>query len=204
MALYLKEMGSFALLTREREIEIARRIEAGKQEILKGLLGCPMAVREVINLGKELNGGRIKLSDLTNQVEDEEMTVKEKENQKRKILGLIDKIRKGKDRVQLLQRRVKHEGNRLLKRKIQKEISNQQAEIFDALNQLDLKNKHVKRIVQKLREWNLQIEKEMKQKKHDRKSRISSIQKKEVLEDGRWPISDPGQRSSKDDRDRRD
>jgi RNA polymerase primary sigma factor len=181
VAVYLKEMGSFALLTREAETEIARRIEAGKQEILKGLLGCPMTVREVINLGKELNGGTIKLSDLTNQVEDEEMTVKEKENQKRKILGLIDKIHKGTDRVQLLQRRVKHEGNRLLKRKIQKEISNQQTEIFDALNQLDLKKKHVKKIVQKLREWNLQIEKEMKRKNHDRKSRFSLSQKKKSL-----------------------
>jgi RNA polymerase primary sigma factor len=181
VAVYLKEIGSFALLTREREIEIARRIEAGKQEILKGLLGCLMAVREVINLGRELNGGRIKLSDLTNQVDDGEMTVKEKENQKRKILGLIDKICQGTDRVQLLQRRVKHEGNRLLKRRIQKEISNQEAEIFDALNQLDLKNKHVERIVQKLRGWNLQIEKEMERKKHDRESRFSLSKRKKSL-----------------------
>ena len=140
-----------------------------------------MTVREVINLGKELNGGRIKLSDLTNQVDDEEMTVKEKENQKRKILGLIEKIRKGKDRFQLLQRRVKHEGNKFLKRKIRKEILNQQAEIFDALNQVDLKKKHVKRIVQKLREWNLQIEKEMKRKRHDRRSRISLSKREKSL-----------------------
>ena len=179
VAVYLKEIGSYALLTREGEIEIARRIEAGKQEILKGLLGCPMAVREVINLGKELNGGRIKLSDLTNQVDDEEMTVKEKGNQKRKILDLIDKIRQGTDRVQLLQKRVKHEGNKLLKRRIQKEMSNQQAEIFDAMNQLDLKKKHVKRIVEKLRKWKLQIE--MKRKRHDRESRISLSKRKESL-----------------------
>ena len=130
VAVYLKEIGSFPLLTREGEIEIARRIEAGKQEILNGLLSCPMAVREVINLGKELYEGRVKLADLTNQVDDEEMTVKEKENQKRRVLSLIEKIRKGKDRVQLLQRRVKHEGNKFLKRKIRKEILNKQDDVL--------------------------------------------------------------------------
>lgn len=181
VAVYLKEIGSFPLLTREGEIEIARRIEAGKQEILNGLLNCPMAVREVINLGKELYEGRVKLADLTNQVDDEEMTVIEKENQKRRVLSLIEKIRKGKDRVQLLQRRVKHEGNKFLKRKIRKEILNKQAEIFDVLNQVDLKKKHVKRIVQKLREWNFQIEKEMKQKKRDKESRISHSKTKKSL-----------------------
>ena len=96
VAVYLKEIGSFPLLTREREIEIARRIEAGKREILNGLLNCPMAVREVLSLGKELRERRIKLSDLTNQVDERAMTAKEKENQRERILHLIDRIRKGK------------------------------------------------------------------------------------------------------------
>ena len=62
VSVYLREIGSFPLLTREREIEIAKRIEAGKREILNGLLNCPMAVREVLSLGKELRERRIKLS----------------------------------------------------------------------------------------------------------------------------------------------
>jgi RNA polymerase primary sigma factor len=174
VAVYLKEIGSFPLLTREGEIEIARRIETGKQEILNGLLSCPLAVREVISLGKELHEGRIELTDLTNQVDDEEMTVKEKESQKKRVLSLIDKIRKGKDRVQLLQRRVRHKGSKFLKREILKEIRNKQAEIFDALNQVDLKEKYVKRIVQKLKEWNAQMDKvQMKHKRCDKGSRIS-------------------------------
>ena len=52
------------------------------------------------------------------------------------------------------------------------------------MNQLDLKKKHVKRIVQKLREWSLQIEKEMKRKRHDRKSRVSPSKRKKSLEMG--------------------
>ena len=49
--IYLKEMGSFPLLTREGEVEIAKRIERGKRDVLSVVFNCPIAVREVINLG---------------------------------------------------------------------------------------------------------------------------------------------------------
>ena len=171
VGIYLKEIGVFPLLTREGEIEIARKIETGKNEILNGLIKCTMAVSEVVKLGKDLHEGRIRLEDLTNQADNEEIPVKEKENQKRNILNLVGKIRKGMDRIQLLQRKLRHERSKSLKTKIQREIGKKRVEIFDTLKQIDLKERHVKRIVQKLREWNLQIEKSrMKQKRRDKKS----------------------------------
>jgi RNA polymerase primary sigma factor len=174
VGIYLKEIGAFPLLTREGEIEVARKIETGKNEILSGLINCPMAVSEVVKLGKDLYEGRIKLEDLTNQADNEEMTVKEKENQRRNILNLIGKTRKGMDRIQLLRRKLRHERNKSLKTKIQGKIENKQAEIFDTFKQIDLKERHVKKIVQKLREWNLQIEKSrIKQKRSDKELPIS-------------------------------
>src|SRR4030067_3627630 len=47
-SLYLKETRSTPLLTREGEIEIAKRIEGGQKEILAVLVSCPLAVQEVI------------------------------------------------------------------------------------------------------------------------------------------------------------
>jgi RNA polymerase primary sigma factor len=174
VGIYLKEIGVFPLLTREGEIEIARKIETGKNEILNGLINCPMAVSEVVKLGKDLHEGRLKLDDLTNQADNEEMTVKEKENRRRAVLSLIDKIRKGMNRIQLLRRKLRHERNKSLKTKIREEIGNKHAEIFDAFKQIDLKERHVKRIVQKLREWSLRIEKSrLKQKRRSKASPIS-------------------------------
>ncbi|MCK5553296.1 MAG: RNA polymerase sigma factor RpoD, partial [Deltaproteobacteria bacterium] len=50
--MYLREMGSVSLLTRDGEVEIAKRIEEGKRGILDMVLSCPLAVREVVQLGK--------------------------------------------------------------------------------------------------------------------------------------------------------
>ena len=57
--IYLKEMGSFPLLTREGEVEIAKRIESGQREVLSVVLNCPIAIKEVINLGNALHAGKI-------------------------------------------------------------------------------------------------------------------------------------------------
>jgi len=45
--MYLREMGSYSLLTREGEVEIAMRIESAKQEVLKTILNCPVTVQEL-------------------------------------------------------------------------------------------------------------------------------------------------------------
>src|SRR5512139_3297934 len=70
--IYLKEMGSFPLLTREGEVEVAKRIESGQQEVLRVLLNCHIAVREIIHLGKALRTGKTKIYEVTNEIDDEE------------------------------------------------------------------------------------------------------------------------------------
>ncbi|MGD0919152.1 MAG: sigma-70 factor domain-containing protein, partial [Thermodesulfobacteriota bacterium] len=69
--IYLTEMGSFPLLTRTGEVEIARRIESGQQEVLGVVFNCPIAIREVINLGGALRSGKIEIREVTNDIDDE-------------------------------------------------------------------------------------------------------------------------------------
>ncbi len=89
--LYLRKMGSVSLLTREGEVEIARRIEKGEREIVRAILMSPIGTVEIINLGKRLDEGRIKVKSIFRGLEDEGVQYDEKEYVD-KIHALISKV----------------------------------------------------------------------------------------------------------------
>ncbi|MBI1788331.1 MAG: RNA polymerase sigma factor RpoD [Acidobacteria bacterium] len=62
--MYLREMGTVALLTREGEVEIARRIERGQSAVLKALARSPLVIRKIIGLGEELRAGTVSARDV--------------------------------------------------------------------------------------------------------------------------------------------
>jgi RNA polymerase primary sigma factor len=55
--LYLREMGTVPLLTRQGEIDLARRFERGHMRVLKAISRSPLGIREIIRLGQELERG---------------------------------------------------------------------------------------------------------------------------------------------------
>src|SRR4030067_3385336 len=82
--MYLREMGCVSLLTREGEVEIAKRIESGKRGVLGVVLNCPMAVKEVMNLGNAIKAGKGEGREVTNEIDEEETSFEEEKNQKKK------------------------------------------------------------------------------------------------------------------------
>src|ERR671917_2719019 len=62
--MYLREMGSVELLSREGEIAIAKRIEAGREAMIAGLCESPLTFQAIIIWRDELNEGRVLLRDI--------------------------------------------------------------------------------------------------------------------------------------------
>src|SRR5438445_9420115 len=62
--MYLREMGSVELLSREGEIAIAKRIEAGREMMIGGICENPMTIRAIIGWRDALNGGKMLLRDI--------------------------------------------------------------------------------------------------------------------------------------------
>jgi RNA polymerase primary sigma factor len=62
--LYLKKMGSVALLTREGEIEIAKRIEEGEAEVLDVILNSSMGIKEFLAIGEKIEKGKLRARDV--------------------------------------------------------------------------------------------------------------------------------------------
>src|SRR5881628_3049102 len=71
--MYLREMGTVPLLTREGEVEIARRIERGEKKIVKALSRSNYVISELLKLGKELRGHEIRLADVVSVAIEEGM-----------------------------------------------------------------------------------------------------------------------------------
>ena len=157
--IYLKEMGSFPLLTREGEVEVAKKIENGQQETLRVVLNCPIAIREIISLGKILRAGKVKVGEITNEIDDEVINIKEEKIQKRRVLHLIDKIRKETNKIQFLHKKWRTLKKKSSKKKMEEEISKKQAEILVAFKRINLRGEQIDRIIQGLKQWNIQMEK---------------------------------------------
>jgi RNA polymerase primary sigma factor len=157
--IYLKEMRSLPLLTREGEVEIAKRIESGKRDVLSVVLNCPIGIREIINLGDALHAGEIEIREVTNEVDDEETDVEKEQLQKKRVLNLINKIQRGEERIRILRGELRSKNKEVLKKKIREQIWKKQIKIFDTFKRINLREKQINRIVQKLKQRDIQMEK---------------------------------------------
>ncbi len=163
VSIYLKEMGSLTLLTREGEVEIARRIESGKRDVLRVVLNCPVAIREVISLGGALHTGKIEIREVTNEVDDEETDVEKEQIQKKKVLNLINRIWRGEESIRRLQRTFGCRKKESTKKKIREQIWKKQTKILDTFKRINLREKQINRIVQKLKQWDIRMEKAIRE-----------------------------------------
>ena len=90
---YLREMGQVSLLTREGEVEIAKRIEAGEHRQLYATVGTPFGVRELLRFGDRLRKDKIELKQLLDGL-DEEEPVETPEERRKHLLLAMTKIRR--------------------------------------------------------------------------------------------------------------
>ncbi len=79
--LYLRRMGSVALLTREGEVEIAKRIEDGEKDVMRALLDCKVAVNEMLDIGPRLKTGKLRVREVFKDAPEEPQREEEEESE---------------------------------------------------------------------------------------------------------------------------
>ena len=93
--MYLREMGTVPLLTREGEVEIARRIERGKLAVIKSISRTPLVAKRVIEFGDNLHAGERTIRELV-IFNDEEITDERIDERRRQVQKQIDAVRKAR------------------------------------------------------------------------------------------------------------
>jgi RNA polymerase primary sigma factor len=175
--IYLREMGSVSLLTREGEVEIAKRIESGKREILSIVLNCPMAIKEIINLENAIQSGKVEIKEVTNEIDEDETSEEEVRIQKRRILELIDQIKRKDEAIKRLLRK-----KGISKNKLKIKLKEKQEEIFECFRKMNLTDIQIKKIVQKMKHMLNRIEKaENEIRKNEDKVGISIREARAIL-----------------------
>jgi RNA polymerase primary sigma factor len=97
--MYLREMGTVPLLTREGEVAIAKRIERGKLSVIKSISRTPMVTKKVLQLGEDLRNDQRTIRELVT-FSDEELTDDKIEDRKREVLKQIEAVKKARVLVQ--------------------------------------------------------------------------------------------------------
>ena len=92
--MYLREMGTVPLLTREGEVEIAKRIEQGKLAAIKSISRTPTVAKGVIFMGEQLKSRSVNIRDLVTFGGDEELSDERSEARIRQVLKQIGLVQK--------------------------------------------------------------------------------------------------------------
>ena len=149
--LYLRKMGSVSLLTREGEVEIARRIEKGEREIVKAILLSPIGTQEIIQLGVRLDQGRIKVKAIFRGLEDEDTQYDEQEYIE-KIHQLIGEVTKYQKRAGKFFEVLRQENlNPKLKTENEKGLMELNNEVMANFESINFNRKTINRIVIKFK-----------------------------------------------------
>jgi RNA polymerase primary sigma factor len=96
--MYLREMGTVPLLTREGEVEIAKRIERGQLRVMKAISRSPIVIREIVGLGEDLRRGVRNIKEVVT-FDEEELTEEILQARVRQTVGRIDVILKHQKKI---------------------------------------------------------------------------------------------------------
>ena len=149
--MYLRKMGSVSLLTREGEVEIAKRIENGEHAILGAILNSPVAVREIIDLGDKLRKHKIRVKEIIRDGDgDGDEQQFDEEEADRRVLRLIDKVKHvDKVNTDLIESLATVVATK--KRAVEAEIAANRSKMVETLEEMRLNKKTIDRVVVKLR-----------------------------------------------------
>ena len=150
--MYLREMGTVPLLTREGEVEIAKRIERGQLRVLKALSRSPIVIRELLAMGEDLKKGVRSIKEVVT-FDEEEITDEILQNRLNDFTGKIDDLAKAYKKAGQLQEKfaeVSQKKNPKPYRRLRNHLARAVVGVSLAVRKLGFTNLERKRLIERL------------------------------------------------------
>ena len=154
--MYLRKMGSVSLLTREGEVEIAKRIEDGENSVFDVILNSRVGVGEIISIGESLKKGKLRTKDVIKAIPDGEPD----EETRARVVRSIDKVKRlenaaAKTVTELSSAKRMAERTR---KSHQDSLEKNRGERIDTLRQVGLSKKQIDKVVSRIKGYIRRVE----------------------------------------------
>ncbi len=160
--MYLRKMGQVSLLTRDGEVEIAKRIEEGESEVLSVVLRSDFGIKEILNLEDRLKRKTIRVGDVIRGYDESEQAQFNESSQCDRVLKLIAKARRKYGEISEVWTESKA-GSKKVVEEAKKRMEKLRDDIFEILKEIDLNRKFINKISAKLKNLVSRVEKSQQQ-----------------------------------------
>ena len=151
--MYLREMGNVSLLSRDGEVEIAKKIEEGEGVVMGHVLSCSVAVQHVLELGERIERGEIRAHEVIRGVEAEgdysDYLVQEVHEQR--LLDQIDKLRGAVRQRDGLKQKIRKRTTADVRIGLERQLDRCETKILKGLKELRLNRPQIDAVVERLK-----------------------------------------------------
>ena len=149
--MYLQEMGSIPLLSREEEVELAKRIESGRNRAIDAVMSIPLTVKELLKLRNDIENHEVELEEIFLLDEDEDMDQKREEILKKldELELLFSSFEKSQKRLFMEQKNLPEDELKALK----EEVESQRKAMVRLIDDMHLISSQVNRLVDLVRTY---------------------------------------------------
>ena len=150
--MYLREMGTVSLLSREGEVEVAKQIEQGEKKVNDEVLSSPTALQYALDLGERVGNHEVRVRDMIEDVDDEMVYLEEEEVYEKKFLDQTTKLARLANEREGIKRKLKRKRiSARMKQSWQGHLIKQQEKILKGLRGLQLNRRQINIIVGRLK-----------------------------------------------------